>query len=175
MMNPRVRVIKVLAGAFLFVSPLAGSTQAAPPARISDLKVEADTFLKQGQIERAISLYETVLKEDVHFANAHYNLATAYYLKKDTEKAAESLEAFLRLAPEDAEALYNLGCLKIRLGHFDEAMKCFLKAENCPCSRLISRKIKEALRFTKGLRTENPETQKLLAYLLTLAPSSGNG
>lgn len=174
-MNPRVQIIKVLVGAFLFVFPLAGSTRAAPPPRIFDLKVEADTLLKQGQIERAISLYETVLKEDARFANAHYNLATAYYLRGNLGKAAESLEVFLELKPEDAEALYNLGCLKMRLGNFDDAMKCFLKAENCPCSRLISRKIKEALHFTKGLRTENPETQKLLAYLLTLAPSSGNG
>lgn len=174
-MNRTLRGFQVLLGVALFIFSLPEGAQAASPPQILNFKIEADQFLKQGQIEQAISRYKAVLKKDGRFANAHYNLATAYYLKGDMKRAAESLEAFLRLAPEDSEALYNLGCLKIRLGHFDEAMKCFLKAENCPCSRSISRKIKEALRFTKGLRTENPGTQKLLAFLLTLSPSSGNG
>jgi len=175
-MSNRFLGLKVLWGVSLFLLSLGGRAYAAAPSpQVFDLKVQADQLLKQGQIERAISLYETLLKEDRGFANAHYNLATAYYLKGELGKAVESLEAFLHFQPDDAEALYNLGCLKIRLGDFDEAMNCFLKAENCPCSRLISRKIKEALRFTKGLRSENPETQNLIAYLLKLAPSSGNG
>ena len=143
--------------------------------QILHLKVEADQLLKQGQIERAISLYQKVLRKDERFANAYYNLATAYYLRGELGKAADNLEVFLQFHPEDGEALYNLGCLKIKFGSFGEAMDCFLKAENHPSSRLISHKIKEALRFTKDLRRENPETQNLIAYLLTLAPSSGNG
>ena len=173
-MSKRVLGLKVLMGASLLLF-LGGGAYALSPSQGLNLKVQADQLLKQGRIEQAISLYETVLREDGGFANAHYNLATAYYLKGELGKATESLKAFLHLRPNDAEALYNLGCLKIRLGDFDEAMKCFLKAENCPCSRLISRKIKEALRFTKGLRNENPQTQQLIAYLLTLSPSSGNG
>ena len=175
-MSNRVLGLKVWVGASFFLLFLGGGAYALSPSQQGlNLKVQADQLLKQGRIEQAISLYETVLKEDKGFANAHYNLATAYYLKGELGKAAESLKAFLHFQPNDAEALYNLGCLKIRLGDFDEAMKCFLRAENCPCSRLISRKIKEALRFTKGLRNENPKTQQLIAYLLTLSPSSGNG
>ena len=166
-MSVTIRGLKVLAGTFLFVLSLAGVANAATTPKVFNLKVEADQFLKRGQIERAISLYQRVLNEDSRFANAYYNLATAYYLRGELGKAAENLEAFLHFRPEDTEALYNLGCLKIRLGSFEEAMKCFLKAENCPCTRLISRKIKEALRFTKDLRRENSETQQLMAYLLT--------
>ena len=174
-MNQLTQGWKVLLGVSLLLLCLSEGANAATPPQVLNLKIKADRHLQGGQIERAILLYERVLREDSAFANAYYNLATAYYVKGNLWKALESLEAFLQLRPEDAEALYNLGCLKLRLGNFDEAMKCFLKAENCPCSRLISRKIKEALRFTKGLRTENPEIQELLAYLLTLAPSSGNG
>lgn len=173
-MNKRILGSKLLVGVSLLLLSLGGGAYASSPSQGLNLKIQADQLLKRGRIEQAISLYETVLKKERGFANAHYNLATAYYLKGELGKAAESLKVFLHFHPDDAEALYNLGCLKIRLGDFDEAMDCFLKAENCPCSRLISRKIKEALRFTKDLRTENPETQNLIAYLLTLAPSSGS-
>ena len=166
-MSQTTRKLKVLAGALLVFLSLTGSAQAQTSPQLLNLKGEADQLLKRGQIERAVSRYQIVLREDRHFANAHYNLATAYYLQGDLGKAAESLKAFLNLQPQDAEALYNLGCLKIRLASFDEAMKCFLKAVDCPCSRLISQKIKEALRFTKDLHRENPETQQLMAYLLT--------
>lgn len=150
----------------LFLS-LGGKAWAAAPPQALHLKIEGDRLLKEGQIERAISFYRRVLREERDFANAYYNLATAYYLKGELGKAAENLESFLRFEPKDSEALYNLGCLKIRLGRFNEAMRCFLKARNSPSSRLISQKIKEALHFTKDLSRENPETQKLLATLLT--------
>lgn len=156
-----------IAAALLAISLVFGtgaSALAAPEA--IHLKIHADHLLKQGHLARAISLYERVLKEDRSFANAYYNLATAHYLQGELEKAVLYLEVFVRLRPEDAEALYNLGCLKIRQGNFDEARKCFLRAEKCPCTRLLCRKIKEALQFTKDLQRQNPETQKLLAYVL---------
>lgn len=131
------------------------------------LKVKADQLLKRGRIDQVIPMYESVLQRDRTFANAYYNLATAYFLQGNLEKAVSNLEAFVRLEPEDAEALYNLGCLKLRLGAFDEAGKCFLRAENCPCGGMISQKIKEALQFMKDLSHQNPETQKLLAYVLS--------
>ena len=152
---------------FVFLSLPAGNGSASVP-EVMDLKIQADHLLKQGQIERAIPLYETVLQKDGRFANAYYNLATAYYLQNELEKALENLEAFVRLRPHDAEALYNLGCLKLRKGAFQEAWKCFLKAEHCPCTRSISTQIKKALHFSKGLQSQDPETQKLIAYLLTI-------
>lgn len=136
-----------------------------PSLNVSNLKVQADLLLKAGRVKDAIPLYEEVLKQDGKFANAHYNLATAYYLTNKFEKAAACLEAFVRLSPSDAEAFYNLGCLKLRLGAFREAEDCFSRASQSP-SRL-SRKIEEALRFTKGLREQPAETQKVLAYLLS--------
>lgn len=172
------RLIKVagktltLGGIFLAGSLLFGGSLAWAAPNGVQLKIEADHLLKQGELSRAISLYEQVLDEDRSFANAYYNLATAYYLQGELAKAAFNLERFVRLRPKDAEALYNLGCLKIRLGALNEAVKCFLRAEKCPCTRLISRKIKEALRFTKDLHGQDPETQKLLAYVLSgLNPS----
>ena len=61
---------------FVFLSLPAGNGSASVP-EVMDLKIQADHLLKQGQIERAIPLYETVLQKDGRFANAYYNLATA--------------------------------------------------------------------------------------------------
>lgn len=146
---------------------LYGGKGEAALSQTFDLKVKADRILKQGEIVQAISLYEKVLGEDSSFANAYYNLATAYYLQGNIQKAAENLEEFVKLRPKDAEALYNLGCLKLRLGSFKEACVCFLRAKRCPCRGCISKKIKEALLFMKDLHTQRPETQQLIAYLIT--------
>lgn len=151
---------------FLLLLFEAGTALAASPGAF-EMKVQADSLLKQGQAARSILLYEKVLQQNPRLANAYYNLATAYYLEKKLEKAIQNLESFVSLEPNDAEALYNLGCLKLRMGHFEDARDCFLTAKNCPSAQLVSQKIKEALRFTKDLQSEKPETRELLAYLIT--------
>jgi len=129
-------------------------------------KMRADALLKKGRMDTAVSLYEKVIHKDPRFANAYYNLATAYYLKGNIRKALENLESFVNLRPGDAEALYNLGSLKLQLGDFEEAQGYFQRAQDCSSSPLLCQKIRQALDVLKGLR-QNPETQKLLAYLLT--------
>lgn len=152
------------AGIFLFLLGGVGSVSAS---EASDWKIQADQLLKRGETRSAISLYEKVIQRDPRFANAFYNLATAYYLEGKTNKATRHLEQFVRLEPNDSEALYNLGCLRLHLGRFEEALRCFLKAENCPCVPIVADKIKEALHFMKDLRGQNPETQNLIAYVLS--------
>ena len=137
-----------------------------------DLKVRADLLLKRGRLEPAISLYEKTIRRDPYFANAYYNLATAYYLQGRFLKAAENLEKFAALHPQDAETLYNLGCLKLKLGKIEEAKDCFSSAAGCPCNPQISQKIKEALQFMKDLQSQTPEAQDLIAYLLTTSLKS---
>ena len=157
----------ILAVSLWFLTLGSSPVDASVSSESLSLKVKADQLLKRGRIEQAIPMYESVLQRDRTFANAYYNLSTAYFLQGNLEKAVSSLEAFVKLEPKDGEALYNLGCLKLRLGAFDEARKCFLRAEDCPSTGMISQKIKEALQFVKDLSHQNPETQKLLAYVLS--------
>lgn len=115
-------------------------------------KMAADRLLKKGRIEKAISLYEEVLREEGRFANAHYNLGTAYYLAGNLEKAVQNLEDFLQIQPFDAEAWYNLGCLELRLGRFKDAQAHFQSALDCPaCPSVFLPKIKEALLLASSL------------------------
>lgn len=152
---------------WMALQSLAPCIACASPDDTHSLKVQADKLLKQGQINEAITRYEIVLRRDQSFANAYYNLATAYHVQGNFKKASENLEAFVRLEPNDAEALYNLGCLKLRLGVFEQASRCFRRAGRYPCADEISAKITEALHFMKDLRSQTTETQKLMTYLLS--------
>ena len=164
MREPVGRVVLLLTTAF---SLLFGSWAYASEgiANAYELKIQADRLLREGRIVQAIPLYERVLHHNKRFANAYYNLATAYYLQKELGRAAENLAVFLKLRPEDGEAYYNLACLKLRLGVLSEAVQCLRKAGRCVCSPRLSQKIKEALCFTKDLRSQNPEIQNLTLYL----------
>lgn len=160
------RILRI--GVGLLFCVLSYSSASASPIEPFELKQKADSLLKQGFASEAVPLYHQVLQADSSLANAYYNLATAYYLQGKIREAAVQLERFLKFHPEDGEALYNLGSLKLRLGAFEDALDCFLRAEKCPCSPAISQKIKEALRFSKDLRSEDAETQELIAFLLTV-------
>lgn len=137
-------------------------------SKFFETKVHADTLLKSGHIEAAIPLYEKAIEGNPKFANAYYNLATAYYLRGQVLKAVENLEIFVTLKPRDSEALYNLACLKLKLGNWGDAEEYFFAALDCSSSPFFCQKIKEALQFMKDLRRENPETEKLIAALLSL-------
>lgn len=168
MMNKNRLKLTIFALVFLSAELSQGGSAQAQGSPPLEMKAMADSLLKQGKLDRSIFLYEKAIRQDGSFANAYYNLATAYYLDGNLQKAIENLEAFLELHPQDAEALYNLGCLKLRVGGLEKAWKCFLRAEKCPCSESLSKKITEALRFTKDLRNETPETQDLVAFLASL-------
>ncbi len=164
-MIKKIAVLGVLA--LILVAAGEGLGYAAS-GRIVDIKVRADQFLKQRQVAEAIPLYKRVLREDRQFANAYYNLAVAYYVSGDLKQAAENLESFVTLRPEDAEGHYNLASLKLRMGQFGEAEKSFRKADQCPsCPSSLSRRIKKALHYMKDLHEESPEAKKLIAYLLS--------
>ena len=141
----------------------AGVVLAATPEEIT-FQSRADALLKAGQKEKAVRMYEALLKRDPEFANAHYNLATAYFLAGEPKKAMVHLEAFVALLPQDAEALYNLGCLKLRSGNFGEAERCFRRSYRIPS--LFRLKNKEALQWLKSLKRQPSETQRVFSYLL---------
>lgn len=163
-----VKKAAILGVALLFLDIAGEKVACAASESVLELKVKADQLMKGRNIERAIPLYEQVLRKDREFANAYYNLAVAHYLQGNLKKAADNLTHFVRLRPEDPEGHYNLACLKLRFGAFEEAEELFLKAKQCPsCPKSLSERIKKALHYVKDLRNEPARTQELLAYLLS--------
>jgi tetratricopeptide (TPR) repeat protein len=54
-----------------------------------------------GDTEKAIGMYQAVLKKDPHFVQAHYNLAAAYHRQGNVDGALEELRTARSLATED--------------------------------------------------------------------------
>ncbi len=65
-------------------------------------------YLKEGHVNEAISLLERAIDEDNKFADIHFNLGRAYFLKKKCEKSIKFFNESLRLNPQYFAASYHL-------------------------------------------------------------------
>ena len=131
-----------------------------------DLKVLADTQLRTGRATAAIENYKEALSFDPALKAAYFNLAIAYYTNGKIKEAAESLETLVRLSPGDAEAVYNLGCLKLYLGNTEEAEKRFQEALSCCGSAPRFKPLAEnGLSFLDQVKQLDPQTRQALFVL----------
>ena len=76
-------------------------------ASAATTKADADSAYVQGDYHKAVSLYETLLK-DGQSAEVYYNLGNAYYRLDDITHAVLNYERALLLAPGDADIRFNL-------------------------------------------------------------------
>lgn len=130
-------------------------------------KIAADQYLRQGLISESITEYHKAIRINPHCRSAYFNLAIAYYQRRDLENAARVLEDLVALKPGDTEAHYNLACLKIYLGDPAGARQHFERAQ---CGdgfdgRLASL-IEQGLEFLAELGVKNPSTQDLVLFLI---------
>jgi len=70
-------------------------------------KAEADSAYVQGNYQKAIELYSTLLKEG-QSADIYYNLGNAYYRTEEITQAILAYERALLLSPGDADIRFNL-------------------------------------------------------------------
>lgn len=69
----------------------------------------------------AIKHYEIAVRENSGDGEAHFNLASAYYVAKQYDKAEEEFEQAARLKDALYHAHYYLGVLAARRGNADKA------------------------------------------------------
>ena len=79
-------------------------------------------YASQGQLDRAISEFQTALRLKPNYAEAHYNLGLAYKLQGQLDRAIPEYQAALRLKPDYAEAHNNLGIEYASQGQLDRAI-----------------------------------------------------
>jgi len=80
-----------------------------------------NSFYKHGKLDRAVAEYQTAIRLNPNFADAHFNLATALDHRGQFDPAvSEYLEA-IRLAPSNTLAHNNLGVIFYRRGQIDAA------------------------------------------------------
>jgi tetratricopeptide (TPR) repeat protein len=85
-------------------------------------------YASQGQMDRAIAEYQTVLRLNPDYAMAHYNLGLAYASLSQMDSVIVEFQTVLRLKPDFAMAHYNLGLAYAFLGQMDTAITEFQTA-----------------------------------------------
>jgi len=74
---------------------------------MAQTKADADSAYARGEYQKAITLYESLLKNGVS-ADLYYNLGNSYYRTEDITHAVLNYERALLLSPGDADIRFNL-------------------------------------------------------------------
>ncbi len=85
-----------------------------------------------GDLKRAIGLFKEALKRDPRYSKAKANLASAYLLTGDLDKARQALEGVSGAALEQGELALVRGVYLAEQKKYDEAEKAFKAAEVIP-------------------------------------------
>jgi tetratricopeptide (TPR) repeat protein len=79
----------------------------APMAANAATKAEADSAYVNGNYQKAITEYESLLKQGAS-AEIYYNLGNAYYRTENITRAVLNYERALQLSPGDGDIRFNL-------------------------------------------------------------------
>ena len=125
-----VSILAIIAVAFQAYGAGApkASTKKSKPA--AEKRAEANTYFEQGKrfqdqknYKEAAQKYETAVKADPSYAEAHSNLGYSYRKQGKFNKAVRSYKKAIALNPKLAEAHEYLGEAYAEMGKFDLAEK----------------------------------------------------
>ena len=88
-----------------------------------------DYQMQGNAIQEAIRYYERGLKMDNQMNYARMNLATAYNMTGQNEKALNTLLDAAAIDPFNPQVFYNLGLLYYEMGHLEKTIAYFKRAE----------------------------------------------
>lgn len=88
--------------------------------------MRASEQIENEKPEAAIPLYQAALKlRPAAASTLHYDLARAYWQKKDFAAAEQELQKALKMQPDDEAILYELGGMRLEQHHFADARQSF--------------------------------------------------
>jgi GTP pyrophosphokinase len=96
--------------------------------RAVDHYENGNRFIKQGDIEKALSELKHAIDIAPDFAEAHYSLGLCFYQLTRWQEALEEYRIALKIAPDRAYIHSNMGHALYRLGRLDEAFKEYNEA-----------------------------------------------
>jgi tetratricopeptide (TPR) repeat protein len=93
-------------------------------------QLEAEAFESQGQLDKAVTQYRTILEKNPQRHGIHYRLGRLYLTKTpaDTENARKEFEDELKIDPNSAAAEFLMGEIDRQAGQWDDAIKHFGRA-----------------------------------------------
>ena len=89
---------------------------------------QAETFLSQGKIEAAISLYQRSIELNPNFSWSYHQLGEACSKLKKWEEAISAYHRAIQLNPNFSWSYYNLGDALSQLAQFQEAISAYNRA-----------------------------------------------
>ena len=95
---------------------------------VQQLVEQAKQAIKSRQLDAAIDLFQQAIAQDEFNAKLHESLVSAFVLAKEFDLAAEQLERILRMAPQNVNAMVNLGAMYNKLGKHAESADILRKA-----------------------------------------------
>jgi tetratricopeptide (TPR) repeat protein len=93
------------------------------PSDTVKLREYAELLAAAHNKDKAVELYNKILKIDNKRIDVFSQLAILYYNKNDFKKSSEYLSNILIVDPNNAQAKYNLGVIEARLGDIAAAKK----------------------------------------------------
>ncbi len=139
--------------------------QALDPDALNKLGV---VCYKQGQIEKAISCFNTAIKINREYVDAWYNLGVVYKKQGQIERAIEYYNTAIQINPKEIRALDNLAIIYEEQGKIEKALEYSTKSISIDpnnangwnnCGHLYERKrqFKEAITCFKKAIKINPK------------------
>jgi len=95
----------------------------------TELCAKGRALVSQGQVERALDLYTTVIKENPQFSPAYADRGTVYAMMRQHAKAIEDLSHALALGYREGSLFTTLATVQKELGDFSSALRNFDQAE----------------------------------------------
>lgn len=95
--------------------------------RLYYLENLAKVYLDKGDCDKAISIYEDLVKHNPNYEN-YFNLAMAYKNNHNWKQAKTAYYKALEVNPKGYESYFNLAYLALNDNNPDEAIKCYKKA-----------------------------------------------
>ena len=128
-LNALAQALEATGGPAPEIERLYREALAVQPA-LAEVRVNLGRFLEaQGRPGEAVTQYQAAADEQPWLAAAHYNLGTALLrFGEPPEQAAEHLEAAIELEPDHADALVNLGVVRVQAGDLGAAGALFQRA-----------------------------------------------
>jgi len=102
----------------------------AAPDSAQAQQLEAEAFESQGQLDKAVTQYRTILEKNPRRHGIHYRIGRLFLTKTpaDTENARKEFEDELKVDPNSAAAEFLLGEIARQAGQWDDAIKRFGRA-----------------------------------------------